>query len=77
MPIDDGKSSKKVETPEQKAFATLKITKTTVYETSNLIGKERRPHDSSVTIEELVSDDNAETPFTQGNGKYSRKQKQQ
>lgn len=77
LPVDVGKSSERVEAPEKKAFATLKITKTTVYETSNLISKERHPDDSSVTIEELVSDENAETPFTQGNGKYSRKQEQQ
>lgn len=59
------------EKQEQKTFATLKITKTTVYETSNLLGKVRRPNDSAISIEEVASSGNFEVPFTQGNRKNS------
>lgn len=53
--------------PEQKpTVVTINITKTTVYETSNLIGREARPHSSSVRIEEVLSDDNDEAPWTPG-----------
>lgn len=47
---------------------TINLTKTTVYETSNIVGKEMRPsHSSSVRIEEVLSDDNEAEPLTPGN----------
>lgn len=53
--------------PDQKpTVVTINITKTTVYETSNLVGRESRPHSSSVRIEEVLSDDNADAPLSPG-----------
>lgn len=47
---------------------TINLTKTTVYETSNVIGKEVRPsHSSSVRIEEVLSDDDKADPLAPGN----------
>lgn len=46
-----------MEKEQKPTFVTLNITKTTVYETSNLISKERRPHGPSVAIEELLSEE--------------------
>lgn len=46
---------------------TINLTKTTVYETSNVIGKDTRPsHSSSVRIEEVLSDDNEGEILTPG-----------
>lgn len=50
---------------------TINLTKTTVYETSNVIGKDVRPsHSSSVRIEEVLSDDNEANPLAPGNFFY-------
>lgn len=68
----ESESSVQVEQPEQKpAVATIKITKTTVYETSSMVGREARPHSSSVRIEEVMSDENADTPLSPGKIKGS------
>lgn len=72
--IDVHKSSVPVESLElehdrqKPTKVTINVTKTTVYETSNVIGKELRPsHSSSVRIEEVLSDDNEADPLTPGN----------
>lgn len=70
--VDNENLTNKKNQPEQKTFATLKITKTTVYETSNLLGKVNRPHDSAISIEGIVSNENVEVPFSQGNRKKSK-----
>lgn len=58
--------SEKKSQPEQKpTLVTLNITKTSVYDTTNVISKERRTH-PSVTIEEVMSDDNTEVPLSPG-----------
>lgn len=47
-----------VQEPEQKpTFVTLNITKTTVYETSNIIGKERVSLDPCLTIDESLPEE--------------------
>lgn len=47
---------------------TINLTKTTVYETSNVIGRDLRPsHSTSVRIEEVLSDDNDAEPLQPGN----------
>lgn len=68
--IDDDKLNEKANQPDPKTFATLKITKTTVYETSNVLSKEERPESPTVTIEEVISDENVNEPPIEGNGKY-------
>lgn len=71
QPIDTAAiEEKSKEDSTSSTFATLKITKTTVYETSNLISKERRPHGpSSVIIEEVHAGDSLDIPISPGNGK--------
>lgn len=51
---------------QKPTVVTINITKTTVYDTSNLIGREVRPHNSSVRIEEVLSDDNVDAPLSPG-----------
>lgn len=73
--IDEDKSVVQVEStqeqPEQAdqkpTVVTINITKTTVYETSNLVGREAQPHNTSVRIEEVLSDDNVDAPLSPGN----------
>lgn len=42
----------------QPTYATIQITKTTVYETSNIIGKECLQDNSGISIEEITTEDN-------------------
>lgn len=51
----DKPSDRRKEPEQNPTIVTLNITKTTVYETSNLLSRERRPHGSSVNIEEVMS----------------------
>lgn len=71
--IDEQKSSVPIESLEleqdkqKPTKVTINLTKTTVYDTSNVIGKDVRPsHSSSVRIEEVMSDDNEAELLTPG-----------
>lgn len=61
--IDDADVEKPSVKEEPTTFATLKITKTTVFETSNLISKEPRPQEPLVTIDkEVITVDISKSP---------------
>lgn len=67
------KVQEKDPTTTHPTYATLHITKTTVYKTSNVISKEKMPHaDTSVAIEEVLSDGNCDIPLITGNILYSK-----
>lgn len=62
-PIDESNVEKSREEDTTPTFATLKITKTTVFETSNLISRERHPYDPLVTVEkEVISEGISKSP---------------
>lgn len=58
----------------QPTYATIQITKTTVYETSNLISNESHPNIPCLIFEDAMAEDNADVSLTPGNEKKNLSQ---